>query len=364
MNPAFPDLVYNGILLCLSIQLLILGGIQLYLGKAKGLTLGAICYILGTGFIYTLYWKTFKENIWFSILLANYKHLFYGPLLYLNILILKHQGRFKKRWLTHLIIPSILCCTYSILKHGFSTFYGTHYVNLLSMFLIIELTLLAIYIIFGFNCFLQLKKRIKSKVVVRHAVFYFGLLLYFLSIKIYDGFITFFEITIDFETYNVLSRYIFSPLLILINIMTLFFVITESERFKLLFPQKQTFIDPDIIAGKDLIKQRFETLLFDKKLYKQPNIRLLTIAQQIGINSKTLTEYIKLEYQTNFIDLVNIYRIEEFKRLSKDPNYINYSLLGVAFEAGFSSKATFYRIFKNKEGITPNHYVTRNSKNT
>ncbi|NER13636.1 AraC family transcriptional regulator [Leptobacterium flavescens] len=31
--------------------------------------------------------------------------------------------------------------------------------------------------------------------------------------------------------------------------------------------------------------------------------------------------------------------------------------MGIAEEAGFKSKATFYRVFRKKEGMTPNEYL-------
>ncbi|WP_366512817.1 helix-turn-helix domain-containing protein [Kordia sp.] len=48
--------------------------------------------------------------------------------------------------------------------------------------------------------------------------------------------------------------------------------------------------------------------------------------------------------------------IKQKKRLLKDPEYDNLNMLGIAFEYGFSSKATFYAVFKQFVGKTPNTY--------
>jgi transcriptional regulator GlxA family with amidase domain len=39
-----------------------------------------------------------------------------------------------------------------------------------------------------------------------------------------------------------------------------------------------------------------------------------------------------------------------------DPKYSHYSMLGIAFECGFSSKSTFNSVFKQITGKTPSEY--------
>lgn len=43
----------------------------------------------------------------------------------------------------------------------------------------------------------------------------------------------------------------------------------------------------------------------------------------------------------NFFELVNGYRVEESKSLMLDENLSHLSMIGIAFEAGFSSKTAF-----------------------
>jgi len=48
--------------------------------------------------------------------------------------------------------------------------------------------------------------------------------------------------------------------------------------------------------------------------------------------------------------------LAEVKRLLADPRYDHFTLLALAFEAGFSSKTTFNTYFKEKTGLTPSVY--------
>ncbi|MCD4696832.1 MAG: helix-turn-helix domain-containing protein [Bacteroidales bacterium] len=53
---------------------------------------------------------------------------------------------------------------------------------------------------------------------------------------------------------------------------------------------------------------------------------------------------------------VNNYRVEEVKRLMAEGKHEHYTLLAIALEAGFNSKSSFNRIFKEFTGSTPSHY--------
>ena len=63
-----------------------------------------------------------------------------------------------------------------------------------------------------------------------------------------------------------------------------------------------------------------------------------------------------IEGGVNFFDFINGYRIEEFKKLVRDPRYKNQTFLAIAFEVGFNSKTAFNRSFKKMTNQTPRDY--------
>ena len=63
-----------------------------------------------------------------------------------------------------------------------------------------------------------------------------------------------------------------------------------------------------------------------------------------------------------FFDLVNDYRVQEFKRLAASPEMKHLSMVGIAQESGFNSKASFYNVFRKKTGMTPTEYLEIESK--
>jgi AraC-like DNA-binding protein len=92
------------------------------------------------------------------------------------------------------------------------------------------------------------------------------------------------------------------------------------------------------------------------KPYLNPDLSLPQLAADLNISSHYLSQVINEQFNLNFFDFVNRYRVEVFKEKIEDHEFRNFSLLGIAFECGFNSKSAFNRIFKQTTGITPSQY--------
>jgi len=93
-----------------------------------------------------------------------------------------------------------------------------------------------------------------------------------------------------------------------------------------------------------------------EKPYLNPDLSLPQLATELNISSHYLSQVINEQFNLNFFDFVNGYRVEAFKEKITDPEFRNFSLLGIAFECGFNSKSAFNRIFKQVSGITPSQF--------
>lgn len=106
-------------------------------------------------------------------------------------------------------------------------------------------------------------------------------------------------------------------------------------------------------------RKQFQAVLKElenHKLYLNQELTLRLLAQQLQVNEKRLSAWINQYTENNFYHLINQYRVAEFKRQLSAPENQNFSLLGIAQNAGFRNKSTFYKVFKELEGITPNDY--------
>jgi AraC-like DNA-binding protein len=86
------------------------------------------------------------------------------------------------------------------------------------------------------------------------------------------------------------------------------------------------------------------------------------VAKRLGTRTKYVSQIINENYQKNFYNFINTYRVEEAMRLLADVENEKYSILGIAEIVGFVSKSTFNAAFKRVAGITPSEYRQQNSK--
>lgn len=120
--------------------------------------------------------------------------------------------------------------------------------------------------------------------------------------------------------------------------------------------------DPAVKASvltADLTGQRTKLLaLMDaEKPYLEPELSLADLARRLHTNPVVLSQVINAGIGRNFNDFVNTYRVDEFKRQVVDPANAHLSLLGVALDCGFNSKATFNRAFRKFTGQSPREFV-------
>lgn len=92
------------------------------------------------------------------------------------------------------------------------------------------------------------------------------------------------------------------------------------------------------------------------KPYTNPQLTLKQLAQQLDMPQRQLSELINAVAGQNFNQYINQYRVEEAKKMLKDAAFDHLSVLGIAYEAGFSSKSSFNTTFKNITGLTPTMY--------
>jgi AraC-like DNA-binding protein len=103
------------------------------------------------------------------------------------------------------------------------------------------------------------------------------------------------------------------------------------------------------------LNKGMQMLLRDKQIYTNPDLRLSDVALMLGSNRSYLSRLINDEMGTNFCELINDYRVKHAKSLLENSNE-EISLDEIGSLSGFNSTSSFYRIFKEKTGLSPGKY--------
>jgi YesN/AraC family two-component response regulator len=92
-------------------------------------------------------------------------------------------------------------------------------------------------------------------------------------------------------------------------------------------------------------------------MYLKDKFNLNWLATKLEIKAKHISVAITENNFENFSTYSNHFKIEKAKKLINNNYLKNYSVEALASASGFKAVNTFYRIFKNETGITPNTYA-------
>jgi AraC-like DNA-binding protein len=141
-----------------------------------------------------------------------------------------------------------------------------------------------------------------------------------------------------------------------------FIYIVSTSLFRL-YPQI-IFIPPEKASDKPGLSEkdiemaiRIENLLFRQKVYQEASYGRAEMARELGITESSLSRIVNQHFDKTVPTLLNQLRVEDAKQLLRQTTA---DITTVAGEAGFNSIATFNRVFKGIEGISPSEYREQN----
>lgn len=130
--------------------------------------------------------------------------------------------------------------------------------------------------------------------------------------------------------------------------------VTEDAAFEVVEDKKQ-----DIVLAT--WKQKVKSLVEDEKLYEEPELTLSSLAKKMNTNTSVLSRVINQGFNASFNDFINEYRINAVKEKLQSGEQKIQTLLGIAYDCGFNSKATFNRAFKKTTGLSPKEWLQKNN---
>ncbi len=96
-----------------------------------------------------------------------------------------------------------------------------------------------------------------------------------------------------------------------------------------------------------------------EKVHRNDRISLDSLSERLGLQPYQLSGIINSRMGRSFSELVADYRVDEVKKRLLDPEE-KANILNIAYDAGFGTKASFNRVFKERTGLTPSEFRRKN----
>ncbi|TAI48926.1 helix-turn-helix domain-containing protein [Flagellimonas allohymeniacidonis] len=334
---------------------------------------GQTCYTVGFMAWYDTFRTTKINYVLFNVSLAL------APLIYLYVKsITTSHFRFRKRDWLH-FLPLILFLVYraSIYfydsgQSGFDEVQnGVLKLSLDEPYILPLITVfgfgqMLLYLAFTFQLFYNYRKKINaffSNTYKLELNWIRNFLVLYAFLFLYDMIQT--AIASYFTELNYMQRWwlnLFVGLTIIyVGIKGYFTDTTKLKKLNFSFtPNQITIPDVDLSRDRPIDKKSVENLerfMEMEKPYLNPELNLVDLAKQVNMSRAQLSEAINTGFGRNFNDFINMYRVQAFKKMIAAEKHQQLSLLGIAFECGFNSKATFNRVFKKLTHSSPSEFL-------
>jgi len=161
------------------------------------------------------------------------------------------------------------------------------------------------------------------------------------------------------EIINTLIFYTFIPAMLLTSV---FWKDAARRRIFLLNMLRQKYEKSKMNEGDvERIIASLETYMDEERPWLQGELSIAEVADSIGVTRHHLTQAVNEHLGMNFNSYINGYRIryvvDEMKKSCGSEE--KRTCLELAMNAGFNSKATFNRVFREVTGMTPSQFRSR-----
>jgi AraC-like DNA-binding protein len=163
------------------------------------------------------------------------------------------------------------------------------------------------------------------------------------------------------------------PFFVVLSLIMIWFGLTAVSRTNVEYPKMKFVradvdeaVEPSSETDSEPVKRsmdwsalgtQYAKMVCDNQWYLESKFSLQQMASRLATNENYVSKAINIGLQKNFNRIVNEARVKHAQELLNQDHC--QSILSVAYDSGFSSKASFNRAFKDIIGMTPTQYVTQ-----
>lgn len=120
-------------------------------------------------------------------------------------------------------------------------------------------------------------------------------------------------------------------------------------------PSKSQKYSSSSLSFEDMqgLYQEIQKLFNENQIYLESELKIEAVANALHVTSHRISQTINTMASKPFYDYVNAFRVNHLKGLLMNSDNRKFTILALAIESGFNSKATLNRVFKLQVGMTP-----------
>jgi AraC-like DNA-binding protein len=160
-----------------------------------------------------------------------------------------------------------------------------------------------------------------------------------------------FKVSVNFELMGLIGNY---TTFLLVS-MLIFFSLGHSIAYEGLDRNELNDEPPCGDENNEDHGRALTAYMQTQKPYLNSTLSLDLLAKEVEISPRLLSRVINRQFECNFFEYINSYRVEEAVGLLGIQDS-EKTILDIGFDSGFNSKTTFNSFFKKKLGFTPSEY--------
>lgn len=352
----------QGIRFILGLQLIVVAILHFISRPTAAKTiLALLCLILGLWFFKRAFYGHWQDHFLLFVLIGPGKPIFAAPLLLFYYR--SFRGALRARTIVlFTAVPllyyiSLLIVRFFLIESIPGTNYGVTHLFSAGVFVIY----LSYFFLTRRELVRETRKRLLPKAYKKVMILFYSLYFFFLQIPIWDIATTLLKqwqippASTAARIVSGIASGIYGYLYLLAYVLFIY-GLSELAFLKRLILPKTVAIHGNTLKHKERLDDLMERYFVQEKIYKNPDLSIASCAALFNVPTRELIDYFKITQKGVFKDYINTLRVNEFKSLLHNESFAHYDLVGLSKECGFNSKSTFFRVFKEIEGITPNTF--------
>lgn len=293
------------------------------------------------------------------IVISEFATLLFGPTIYLFTRSSLTSSKYINSDLLH-FVPAIL---YNMLViYVFVIRVETPSPFWLTMIIIgVGLLFNVCYYLLSLSVFFSFRKKVKEEVSFNITTQFFVNFLIAVGVCLLCWLALYVNGLLRFPLFTRTSWQIVWVSLSIVILFIAYYGMKNPELYKIAPQVTQKKYSNSKLTDEDLddLKIKLDRIMISKKPYLNRKLLKSELASLLEVNNPDIARLLNERIGMNFYEFVNFHRIKEFIQLTKTKELEHLTLFGIAQEAGFNSKSTFNKAFKQLMGTTPKDYFSK-----